>query len=1222
MSFPYLARSTLKYKSPHATDLSFAKGETIRVTGPSPDDEDWLVGESLDGSKTGGFPKDFVQPVDEKGQGESAASEPTAVPAPGAIPEPQTPAEEKEPAEQSSIPRDASPPPSPKPQPAELPPSSTASPAPAAPPAPMSPPAQSPAPAAGPASPAKEVDPANMSMKERLAFFAAAQNKPAPPPIKPKPAAQGGLTWSQRQKLRQEQEAKEKAEGGTSDSAAATPSGAESTSEPTAPAATSPPPASPGVADRGAMSSADAASSIGAAGSLKERMAALRNAGAFRQQQEEKPAAPKPSGKVWSRPAAPPQPEGEDDEAGEQSGSPTIERVQSPLSDQPDALDRGEEHATEAAEEEEDEEAKEKARKAAIAARMAKIGARGPMGIALPPKPVPARKPTRDSVPSEPTSPVVEKTTEIRSDDVAGEPDSAKDEAAIATSPGASSATPTSVPIAAVPRRAAPPRRRGGAPATAAKTIPAAGNEDQRVEKVHDDGTISPPPQVMVAGEENPMEKTEEQMEHERKAEEIGAGAAGAAGAAAAGIALAEHETSQEQHEEEDLDPASGSVLQPIGMVPLHSPAESGPHHEGGDDDEEDDEEAPPPPPPRMTGLPKDEVELKHDQDAQDAEEWGQEEEEEEDDVPPPVPAGRPVGGHERSRTMSSDAIPPPPPQSQRQAEPEQVDDGEVQDQAEEEEDVPPPPPSRPSVPRVPTASMSPGLPPATSQEATSPTVPRRDPIAEGDEANADTEEDEEKSRRSGIAARMAKLGGVKFGAPPPLRKQSSISSPKSEQGPASPLTGGQENVVEEPVAAPAEDDDSPEAEAARKRAILARLRGQGTLGFGMFHHGQGQESAAEPEAKTEDPRGLQDEPEEEEEGAAPPPVPSGRPGGTLQMKDADKGVEEDDDVPPPPPPLGRPSRQATRDLPPPPEEEDEGASRPRQVVRSPSVEVPPSPARSNSSRPPVPVGVDRRASQRSSTGYNSPLPPVPSETSHVRGQSGDLANEPAIMMMNQGSPASTPGVPPGTPPPTGPRPGFSPAARQQSRSSTAEVPPSPVSSRSFRMSQADQRGSTDTSGRPGFDQLQAASRDTGARLAKSAEGVFKQGKKGYYGDGSPAGFIGVAMDGAQIPRGQNWGQVVYEQEAGSILKRYDEPRAGDIAAFHDARFKGRKGLSSYEQHVGSVEDPLLGIVVDFDQKGKHKVKVLQVERGVPGEVSYRCDDLKSGRMKVYRVGL
>jgi hypothetical protein len=63
----------------------------------------------------------------------------------------------------------------------------------------------------------------------------------------------------------------------------------------------------------------------------------------------------------------------------------------------------------------------------------------------------------------------------------------------------------------------------------------------------------------------------------------------------------------------------------------------------------------------------------------------------------------------------------------------------------------------------------------------------------------------------------------------------------------------------------------------------------------------------------------------------------------------------------------------------------------------------------------------------------------------------------------------------------------------------------------------------------------------------------------------------------------------------------YAQPRAGDIAAFHDTRFKGRKGISSYEQHVGSVEEPLVGIIAEFDTKGKHKLRVLQVERGVSG---------------------
>lgn len=80
--------------------------------------------------------------------------------------------------------------------------------------------------------------------------------------------------------------------------------------------------------------------------------------------------------------------------------------------------------------------------------------------------------------------------------------------------------------------------------------------------------------------------------------------------------------------------------------------------------------------------------------------------------------------------------------------------------------------------------------------------------------------------------------------------------------------------------------------------------------------------------------------------------------------------------------------------------------------------------------------------------------------------------------------------------------------------------------------------------------------------------------------------------------------------------RAYIQPRPGDIAAFYDAKLKGKKGLSSYTQNVGSVEEPLLGIVSESETK-KHKLRVLQVERGTPEEVSYRCDDLKSGRVVV-----
>ena len=157
---------------------------------------------------------------------------------------------------------------------------------------------------------------------------------------------------------------------------------------------------------------------------------------------------------------------------------------------------------------------------------------------------------------------------------------------------------------------------------------------------------------------------------------------------------------------------------------------------------------------------------------------------------------------------------------------------------------------------------------------------------------------------------------------------------------------------------------------------------------------------------------------------------------------------------------------------------------------------------------------------------------------------------------------------------------------------------------------------------RPAYNELQAASASHGSLLLRSAKGIFDQGKRGYYGDGSPAGFVRIALDQAHMSAQDPWGQVVYEQEGLSVLKRLDEPRPGDIAAFHDVRLKGKRGLSGYTQQVGSVEDPLVGIIYEFEPKNKHKIRLLQVERGTPTEVSYRLDDVKSGRVVIYRVGL
>lgn len=451
-------------------------------------------------------------------------------------------------------------------------------------PAPVPAPAPAPAPASVSASQSEGHDddaPRPQSMKDRLAFFTAAQNKPSPPPpVKSKPAA-GGLTWSQRQKLRQEQEAKEK------ESTIAT---SPTTSTPIA----SPGPSIPESKQRDdaenkeeqgtAMSAADALSSISKGGSLKERMAALQGVGAFGGA-EKKPAPPAPTGKVWKRPTVQekePEPEG-DMEAENQS--PEKGLTHKPLPSSEEAREPESDTKDEVAKEEETEEEQEKARRAAIAARMAKLGARGPMGMMPPAKPV--KKPTRETgiTAEDKNSTSAGFTSETAKDDtdqiteapgVDSKPSTSPKPGSVSAPTDAPVATPPqSIPISAMPRRTAGPRRRTQTSSanpssedvsTPAETHPvplpsteasvnqdaatpaeAEAEPDDRLETINSEGYPVPPKQRMIYDEEAPLPKTEEQIKQEKEAEERGRGIGGLEGAKAAGIAVDKiHEAPEE----------------------------------------------------------------------------------------------------------------------------------------------------------------------------------------------------------------------------------------------------------------------------------------------------------------------------------------------------------------------------------------------------------------------------------------------------------------------------------------------------------------------------------------------------------------------------------------------------------------------------------------------------------------------------------------------------
>jgi len=613
-------------------------------------------------------------------------------------------------------------------------------------------------------------------MKDRLAFFAAAQNKVAPPPpVKPKPAAAGGLTWSQRQKLRQEQEEKEKAAGG---GVAASPVAA-----PPVPAAQMPTSSSDTAdtekkVEATGMSASDASSSISKGQSLKERMAALQGAGAFGSPSEKAtPPAPSAKPKVWSRPPAPPQAEEDEEDPAERKidDSAMAEKGEnSDLKDQERAGDDG-------VEEEETEEEKEKARRAAIAARMAKLGGRGPMGMTPPAKPT--RKPSRDAS----TSPTVEKAEpSIVPDQIPEVTESAKSPVEV-TEP--LSTAPVSIKVPAMPRRTAPPRRKGTAPSTGSSTsVGDASTADPPAQvMVADEEKPLPKSAEQVAQEKeqeglgrgeggyggaiaagiammsidadsgadrSPPSSTQKETDNvatlapsDRGLGVVGEGAGSIINQReepqeiASGIRVGGEEKDEIMREAEEgemefetpVEPtgeaemlASSRSLQPIATVPLHSPAPSGHMDVEG--------ETPPPPPPRMSlaAIGKDEIEMKHEQDATDGE----------DDAPPPPPARterpagpRPLPSAPRSVSQNTiteaQALPPPPvgnsmipPRDEEEEDDEEDkeinnvgteeeqepgDEAELQaekdeevgnpieaDQDEEEDDdVPPPPPRR-----------------------------------------------------------------------------------------------------------------------------------------------------------------------------------------------------------------------------------------------------------------------------------------------------------------------------------------------------------------------------------------------------------------------------------------------------------------------------------------------------------------------------------------------
>lgn len=825
----------------------------------------------------------------------------------------------------------------------------------------------------------EEDEPARRSFKDRLAAFnapagAAAGSRGPPPPIKPKPAPAAG-SWAWKQKQQQQQQPADST--GTSASADA---------------ATVPVTASGGSAGNSAnesqqqqgsssgMSASDAKESITKGMSLKERMAALQQASAA-------PAQPSPGGppavgakpRVWKRPEAPPAPAQEPVSPGATAADEQPSLV-APA--KPTELEGGEGDAAGADDagqpSVEDEERAERERRAAIAARMQRLGARG-MGVggafggaaaapapAAPAAAKPAEPTVSESEQAEEQPPAAElaATSEAPEANAQVAQPRSTDEPAI-TSPGAG---PTSIAMPAIPKRAGPPKRRGAPAPTRSdsKASTSSANEPTTPIAVKDMSRLEVPETVPPQFDESdvsggpdveiPKPKDEEEQRLDREAEDLGRGPRGAEGAAAAGMTLAAVQ------QEPKLASSESSNTQPeVGDEEIESAQESG----GPDTAATDTPMAAPttaapkstlPPPPPPAGGFSDDEEASDADDDDDVDimkqasagglqlQPSQRDVEEGLDEPADVtsPTDEVSSPTDRALGMQSLGLPKDEVALKKQ----QEDEEELGSDGEE---LPPPPPARPISASSPSSKPAGPRPlPSTPERQTvlpQPTqvgVPlpadQGEPESSGpspvitDEPAADPEA----QRRAGIAARMAKLGGIKLGGPPLMGTRRSTND--ASEGPRSPMSPGAEPtspVREAPLApslqtaAEEEDDETEEAAARRRQATLARLQAGGSLGQGMFG---GPRPVAEADARdeelaesaplpvpeqpvTEEAAAEEVEEEEEDEEEAPPPPPARAP--PVQDAAAERADDpSEDDEPPPPPPVRPAQRQASVPVP------------------------------------------------------------------------------------------------------------------------------------------------------------------------------------------------------------------------------------------------------------------------------------------------------------------
>lgn len=512
-------------------------------------------------------------------------------------------------------------------------------------------------------------------------------------------------------------------------------------------------------------------------------------------------------------------------------------------------------------------------------------------------------------------------------------------------------------------------------------------------------------------------------------------------------------------------------------------------------------------------------------------------------------------------------------------------------------------------------------------------------------------EAEPEQERRRTIAERMAKLGGIKFGAAP---IPTSRPPPPPQRSPEIQDDGAEGTPLEQQEPESAEEPDEEEEERARKERIAAKLASMGGMRIGMMPLGVGvlPPSSSGPSQKPPHPS------------VRAPPMPRAPPPTETQETDSEQEsqatsddvvkveAEEESDA--------EEVRyeevdEVSEDIPPPPIPTREG--RRASVQRQVSTDVPSVATQSPSrppllpGRPPVPTTtLPRRTSVQTVTSiksYRSDASANPPQT-HKPQYDFVMVEEPEA----QDIPPKLVTRPPprGPPPPPPPFSDNNPPRMElsDSVSSQWELPSIPSSSLEFgtggniSVPWTDNAAETETAVpasapeiiKPAKSQEDAVLTSEeliaiwgriGVQVCEVATSLNDKSKKALIGDGTYHGFIEAVLNevpGAASPSLPSYGYVIYMQSGSSVQKRAGEIMPGDVVWLSDAKLKGHKGIQTYSQHVGTKE-PLVGIISEFEAK-KFKLRVFQANQHVGQQtvesVSYRLEDLKSGVVKVFRI--